>query len=403
MNRFLIFCSGANPAVLSECPTEATKYSGIGATILFTALLACCSGGYALFAVFQSVWIAIPFGLLWALMIFNLDRVIVSGMRKQKSFRQDLLFASPRILLAILLAVVISKPLELRLFEREIQAQLAKSNNEDYSRTVKAVDSAYGELVRLESQNQILNNEIQVKQKEQAGAYDDWIKEKEGTAGTGIPGPGSVFKEKGRRLAEVEKQLATLEKRNLEQVQKNQKEIERLKDERAHKIGQAAEARARADGFLAQLEALSQLNKSSSGARLASLFITLLFITLETAPIAVKLMATLSPYRPYDQKLEDLELQIVESSEHQRKVLRHKLNAAMQKEISELNDTVKAEFTISSSINQQRLETEVQANQELLQHIAAAQSEIAGHIVEKWKAQEIERVEDNLSEYIQVA
>lgn len=403
MNRFLIFCSGANPAVLAQCPTEITKYSGIGATILFTALLACFSGGYALFTVFQSNWIAIPFGIVWALMIFNLDRVVVSGMRKQSSFYRELLFASPRILLAVFLAVVISKPLELKLFEREIRAQIARTNNEDYSRTVKSVDSAYSALARLESQNQMLKNEIRAKQKEQDDAYQAWIQEKEGSAGSRIPGAGPVFHEKGLRLAEVKNQLAALESRNLKQIEGNQNEIERLKKERDKKIGEATAARSRADGLLAQLEALSQLSETSSGARLASWFITLLFITLETAPVAVKLMSTLSPYRPYDQKLEDLEMQIVESSDQQRALLRHRLDAAAQKEISVLDEDVEIEREISSSLNQQRLATELQVNEELMRHVAAAQTEIAEHIVEKWKAQEMEKIDANLSEYINVA
>lgn len=400
---FFIFCSGANISVLEECPTEKTKYAGVGATIFFTAILAGLSGGYALFTVFQSLWLSIPFAFLWALMIFNLDRVIVSGMRKQKSFSRDVLFASPRILLAMLLAVVISKPLELKLFEKEVRAQMTRSQNEAYGRAVRTVDSAYGKLASLEAENQRLREEITSKQREINQSYREQIQEEEGTAGTGIPGPGPVFREKGRRLDEMKAQLSLLVTDNNSRIQQNETRIRTLRAERQRRIDEIDRDQAAADRFLAQLEALSQLNRSNGGARLASWFITLLFIALETAPVVVKLLSTLSPYRPYDQKLEDREWQIVESSERFRQALRSKLIAATDKEISEFKKNIETEITISSARNQQRLDAELQANQALLQRIAAAQTEIAEQIVDTWKAQELQRVDSDVSGYINVS
>lgn len=82
--RFFLTCSGANQAILTKpsCNTELNKYASIGATVFFTAVLASISSSYALFTVFDSVLIAICFGVLWGLIIFNLDRYIVSTMRK---------------------------------------------------------------------------------------------------------------------------------------------------------------------------------------------------------------------------------------------------------------------------------------------------------------------------------
>jgi hypothetical protein len=52
-------------------------------------------------------------------MIFNLDRFIVSGMRKRTSSWSEWKLAFPRLVLAVLLAFVISKPLELKIFEKQ--------------------------------------------------------------------------------------------------------------------------------------------------------------------------------------------------------------------------------------------------------------------------------------------
>ncbi|MEA2604066.1 MAG: hypothetical protein QOF89_5058 [Acidobacteriota bacterium] len=403
MKNFFLFCSGANLSVLAECPSDVTKYTGIGATIFFTAILAGISGGYALFTVFRSLWVAFPAALLWGLMIFNLDRVIITGMRKQKDFRRDLFYAMPRFLLATLLAVVISKPLELKLFEREIRAQITHSNNEKFHNTIRTIDAAFSGLRDLEAQNQTLRQEIEAKQKAQDKLAEESIQEAEGTAGTRLRGKGPVFREKQQRMEEVQRQVEQVESRNTALIKRNDQEIARLQEERKRRIEQETQEQEAANGFLAQIEALSRLNASNWGARLASWFITLLFIVIEISPVAVKLLSTLSPYRPYDQKLEDLELEIVESSEQFRQVLRQKLNTATQQEVADLKATIATEATIRSNMDQQRIEVEREANELLMRRIAEAQREIAERIVEKWKSQELEKVEYDVTDYINVS
>ena len=80
INEFLWTCAGVNKDMLRQCPGDYAKYAGIGGTILFTALMAMLSGGYALFFVFKNIPIAIMFGIFWGLLIFNLDRFIVNTM-----------------------------------------------------------------------------------------------------------------------------------------------------------------------------------------------------------------------------------------------------------------------------------------------------------------------------------
>ncbi len=69
------------------------------------------------------------FGLVWSLLIFNLDRFIVSTIRKRDQFGREFLQATPRIILAIIIAIVISKPLEIKIFEKEINTVLLKEKN----------------------------------------------------------------------------------------------------------------------------------------------------------------------------------------------------------------------------------------------------------------------------------
>ena len=58
LNEFLWTCAGVNKRILRQCPTEYAKYAGSGGTILFTALMAMLSGGYAMYFVFHSEYMA---------------------------------------------------------------------------------------------------------------------------------------------------------------------------------------------------------------------------------------------------------------------------------------------------------------------------------------------------------
>ncbi len=128
IQKFLLSCSGANRKILDECPTEWNKYTGIGGAVFFTGLLASISGGYALFTIFRSeayayIYASI-FGIIWGLLIFNLDRFIVSSIRKEGQPQKELLYAFPRLIMALLISVVIAKPIEVKLFESRIEQQI---------------------------------------------------------------------------------------------------------------------------------------------------------------------------------------------------------------------------------------------------------------------------------------
>src|SRR5689334_8430677 len=123
LKRFFIICSGAEPSILDDprCLTDRTKYAAIGATVLSTAVLASLSGGYAMYKTFQSGPKAVALGLLWGIIIFNLDRYIVSSLQRQridpsvspkerrKIRLREFYLALPRLALAILISFVITR------------------------------------------------------------------------------------------------------------------------------------------------------------------------------------------------------------------------------------------------------------------------------------------------------
>ena len=185
LKNFFLFCSGIDQKILDKCPSDENKYVGIGATIFFTGVLAFFSAGYALYTVFDSWLAAIAFGTIWGMMIFNLDRYIVSSMKSQGSFGRDFMVAFPRLVLAVLLALVISKPLELKVFQKEIDAELIVMEQEVFKTQEDRVQERYTSNI-LSNQNQIktLKSEIETKTTLRDQLALEAVKEADGTGGS---------------------------------------------------------------------------------------------------------------------------------------------------------------------------------------------------------------------------
>ncbi|MEP7093529.1 MAG: DUF4407 domain-containing protein, partial [Flavobacterium sp.] len=176
LKQFFILCSGADRDLLEGCSEgEQTKYVGIGATVFFTAVMAFLASAYALFTVFDSIYPALIFGFVWSLLIFNLDRFIVSTIKKRDRFLDEFLQATPRILLAVIIAIVISKPLEIKIFEKEINTVLLKEKNEMELANKKQVGNYFkSDLDKNKAEITALKNDILKKEKEVNALYSTY-------------------------------------------------------------------------------------------------------------------------------------------------------------------------------------------------------------------------------------
>ena len=238
LKQFFILCSGADKNILENSSEgEQTKYVGIGATVFFTAVMAFIASAYALFTVFDSVYPALLFGLVWSLLIFNLDRFIVSTIRKRDKFGSEFLQATPRIILAVIIAIVISKPLEIKIFEKEINTVLLQEKNAMALNNKKEIANYFKtDLDKNKSEIDKLKSEITNKEKEVNTLYETYITEAEGTAGTKKLGKGPVFKEKIAKHDLAKKELDTLQKTNLAKIVEMEKNTKTLQTDLDNKI-----------------------------------------------------------------------------------------------------------------------------------------------------------------------
>ena len=196
VNEFFWICSGANRHILRQCPTEYSKYFGIGGTIFFTAAMATLSGGYAFFTIFDSTKLAVVFGIFWGLLIFNLDRFIVNTMYsdgKHTISLSELFSGLPRIIIAIFLGIVISTPLEMKIFEDRIESQIVKDNIERTNITRLAATEGNKPLIDRRDTLDAERKEIVARL---SFANEELKKEAEGSALSGKSGHGPIYKDK---------------------------------------------------------------------------------------------------------------------------------------------------------------------------------------------------------------
>ncbi|MFT6335344.1 MAG: hypothetical protein ACJATI_002098 [Halioglobus sp.] len=335
LTRFFHFCAGIDQSILKRTPTDQNKYAGIGATVFFTGIFAAIAGGFALFSVFKSETIAILFGILWGLMIFNLDRYIVMSIKKKDKPWKEFGMALPRLVLAILIAFVIAKPLELKLFQSEISSELVLMEQERYKEQEDLLRTRFlPEMDRMNNEITDLETQIELKRVTRDQLSLAATQEADGTGGSGHRNLGPIYKTK--------KKNADLAQQELDNTiafinpQLENRRVELRKVEAQMNNTNANLEKARLDGFAAQMDALGRLADKSSTIFWASIFITLLFIAIETAPLFVKLISERSPY---DYRLDQHETMVANS--YQSYV--GKLNSAIQDDLQFAKETSRAQ------------------------------------------------------------
>ena len=311
VTRFFWFCSGAHIDTLKKYPLEHNKYVGIGATIFFTALFASLSGGYAMYFVFSgsdlAVIFAILFGLIWGTAIFNMDRYIVSSINKEGSTNQQILQASPRILLAIMIGIVISRPLELKIFDKEIRNKLKNAYLKGQHRKIDTLEKTYNQKYAMElGKNTDLKKQQDSLEKDINRSRYQLNQEVFGDKSnqtSGISGYGTYAKQKAAVLQEKEDRLKTVmdAEGKMDDYLSRRKDYEGLNSTKLFSDHQL-DSLANVAGFADRNWALGQLGYNDDGSRnldtfLAETFISWLFILFECLPVFVKLM---SPKGPYD-------------------------------------------------------------------------------------------------------
>lgn len=307
-SKLLWRLAGASSWILDkpEFVTERTKYSAIGMAILCTAALAAISGGYAVYLALQSSITALAFGIIWGVMILNLDRFIlisIGGKEKANSYKR-LVLALPRLGLTVLISLIVATPLEMRLFEREIRQQLAKEHLEQLKNVTEKVNEAFPQVPLLKEEIAKLEAEIYEKEKERNTIYRETIMEADGTGGSKKYGYGPILSAKLAGLKKSEAELSLLRAKNERAIAESREKLDEIFNEQKQ-LASVTMHESNSIGLLAHLTALTQLCKEDNIVRTMSWFLILLLCVITAIPILTQLLSKPDLYDFYIYRMED--------------------------------------------------------------------------------------------------
>ena len=285
----------------------------------------------------------------------------------------------PRIIMAIFLGLVISTPLEMKIFSDQIDMQVTLDNGVREESAKKENHILYDELDKYEVQLQKLmdgKKDLENALNKAQVAYDQEI--------TGPHrGVGPIAAELKLHVDECKSAITRWEATNGSNIERVEKDIERQK-ERIRLLEEQIKSKQKQNGFAIRYEAFKHVTDWDTHPSLyiVSLMITLLFVIIETAPTFLKMMMEDGPY-------DDL----LRAQKYKTKVL-------ADKSISDVNDAVNTCVRISTMKNEKRLEAETIANEEIMAKIARAQAELLETAIAGWKEIELEKIRQNPSAYV---
>jgi hypothetical protein len=345
--KFLWWCAGAHQELLKQFASEHAKHSGLGGVLLATFVLASIAAGYAIYTVFDNWLYAIGFGIIWGLIIFNFDRFLVSTMRKYGiSKRKQLWMAVPRLALALLIGFTIARPLEMKIFEKEINVKMTENMHKKIQRN----DS----LLALENEAQI-NDATAERQRliTRKDAIEDtlhrlqqaYVQEADGTGGSGQRGIEDLTHLKINAFDQVRTQFGP-EVLQLERKIAAQDDIlTNAKATMEQKRQDYATSAAANMGFLERNKALSDLSGEESSVFWSCLLISLLIILIEIGPILSKLIMPIGPYDIALAKEELLQMAADENHIRADKEIRNEKKKAFFQRQKEMSDQLVNKLT----------------------------------------------------------
>jgi hypothetical protein len=336
VNNILISLSGARAEILKQCPTERLKFQSLGWAILITSGIATVSMWFALSsALGVNPFVAVLPAILWGLVIMGIDRWLVSSIPVGGARRWTIVI--PRLLMALLLGSLISTPLVLRIFQSEVNAQIAVIKaqrasaflaqqqhsqvgqqvtywRKDVANLQKVIDSGGQVAINpaTDPQVQSLNKQRDAEQGLEQRYYQQWQCQLYGGNGCTVKGNGPLAQASENSYHQAGAQVSLLTREIHQREQQLSATDAASKHDRLQQANSALPAAQQqlslavarqnvlqknfdaqnesVNGLLIRLEALNQLSGRGFTLNIARLLLFLLFLVIECLPVTVKLL-----------------------------------------------------------------------------------------------------------------
>lgn len=404
--RFFWKAAGGDRYLLERSTySDQVKYFCLGGIVIATGVLAGLAGGYAIYTIFEpkgdalegmvtsdainagkqakdfihfpTMMLASFFGIIWGLIIFNIDRFIVTSTGKgdgtEAITKQEITSAIPRIIMGLIIALTISKPIEIRMFKSEIDAEVSKIQKEYLdeldAKTTKSFDLKIHPFQHESDSLKIAMESQRLDIKSQRRRLED---EAAGLLPPNPPGRGPAWQDKKENLEKMEAEFNIMKKDVENRIEVLGTDIKRYEDQKKLEFEGNIEKKYSKDGLLLRL----QLAHEIAGFWI-SFFITLLFIVIELTPIFFKMMLIKGPYDYMDENIKELAkaesgIEVVyDFYQDKTGMERHKI--------------------VNHTAEMKRAEK---------QAMLKAQEELNNHLIQEWKKKKLKEISENPDKFM---
>lgn len=143
---FLWLVAGSEISVLKKCPNDYNRHANIGLMIIITSMFAGITAFVAgtTFEKENTTGVVI-FALVWAFLIFSLDRSMVNSIKKDPTQAEKSIWGyfAPRLVLAIILSFFMSIPIEHIVFKEKIAFQMNENNKNNWLKRQEELNKGY--------------------------------------------------------------------------------------------------------------------------------------------------------------------------------------------------------------------------------------------------------------------
>jgi hypothetical protein len=302
--NFLLFCSGANREILKrpECVHDRARFKSIGATILLTAVYSFLSAVYTMTLVVDTKPLAVLGGLVWALLVFAIDRLLISSLQNRplplnpsvaeriRLQRGNLVLAVPRLLLAAFIGATLTMPLELRLFEDLIEEHIRNDRTRTLTNIQARVTSQFPDIDRIARATAQMELQLRLAQKHEDELLTAMLEEPSLA--------GRIFEERRRAFVKARSDSTTLKRLIEPAIARNSERLSTLRSaarERQARLTRMIALRS-SDSVVDRIETLRELSAQNHNVRAMSLLLFSTVLLVQLMPVLTKLLLTSGPY-----------------------------------------------------------------------------------------------------------
>lgn len=313
MTEILWWFSTAIKELIKDCTVDRNRYKIVGSAMLFTWLYATLAWGYFWSTNSDSPFLFVSLGIFMGGFVLSIDRVLISSINKKKN---NIVAVVLRIVMALCIGAFLAQPIILFIFssdiDREIPILLDRKLAEKKIEVEQVYQSRKDELLANKKK---LETELKEKTDLATEKQNDYLKEIDGTGGSGKYGIGGIAEAKKNGYMTVKEDLEKQGKTINTELEKITKELDEINLKVTKSVADF-EKTLDGKGFLIKKEALQSLfQKDKTHGLQNQYYLLMVILTLfELIPIISKLFLS---YGAYDTKValrEDFEMKVAELS-----------------------------------------------------------------------------------------